>query len=72
MPAFLKYLLRQLAAVCLSFLGITFVVFGSLMLYTPDERASLYISPNTKNPDAVQRAVTRVIEEHHFDEPFLR
>lgn len=72
MPAFLKYLLRQLAAVCLSFLGITFVVFGSLMLYTPDERASLYISPNTKNPEAVERAVARVIQDHHFDEPFLR
>ena len=72
MTAFLKYLLKQLAAVCLSFLGITFVVFASLMLYTPEERADLYLSPNTKNPEAVQRAIAQVIADHHFDEPFLR
>ena len=70
MISILKYFLRKLAALSISFLAITAIIFSSLLLFTPKERASLYLSPNTRNPAAVERMIAQVIETHHFDDPF--
>lgn len=70
MVAFLKFIAKKLITLSLSFLGITAIIFSSLMLYTPAERASLYLSPEIRKPQNAERMAAQIIEAHHFDEPF--
>jgi ABC-type dipeptide/oligopeptide/nickel transport system permease component len=71
----LKFLLRRLLAVPITFLVITAVLYGIIMLSPAETRAQLYFPPRTRTfmPEHIyQNTVDRIIREHHLDESYLQ
>ncbi|MCI0578273.1 MAG: ABC transporter permease [Chloroflexi bacterium] len=69
----LKFLLRRLAAVPITFLVITAVLYSVVMLAAPEERASLYLPPrlpSNMTPERMQQILNVIIEEHGLNDPF--
>jgi peptide/nickel transport system permease protein len=68
----LKYILKKLATLFISFVGLTAAIFASILLFSPESRASLYLSPRpNRSPETTQRLITQYIEEYRLDDPFL-
>lgn len=69
-----KFILRRLAAIPITLLVITAVLYGIVMLAPAEERAILYWPPRTRSnlpanqAEAVQR---RIIEEYGLDDPYI-
>ncbi len=73
--AFLKFLLRRLAAIPITLLVITAALYGIVMLSAPEERASLYFPPRLPSyisPERMAVIVNQIIAEHHLDDPYWR
>lgn len=73
MPPFALFLLRRLIAIPFTLFIMTAILYGILMLATPEERASLYLGPNASpflSPEVLERRVNGIIAEHGLDDPF--
>jgi ABC-type dipeptide/oligopeptide/nickel transport system permease component len=71
----LKFLVRRLLAVPITFLVITAVLYGIIMLSPAETRAQLYFPPRTRTfmPEHIYRnTVNRIIREHYLDRPYLQ
>jgi ABC-type dipeptide/oligopeptide/nickel transport system permease component len=71
----LKFLLRRLLAVPLTFLVITAVLYGIIMLSPAETRAQLYFPPHTRTfmPENIYRnTLNRIIRENYLDRPYLQ
>ena len=68
----IKFVLRRCFSLLFTFIVITALMYACLMIYTPEERASLYLSPRGKprNPESYQQHTENIIERHGLDEPF--
>ncbi len=69
----LKFLLRRALAVPITFLVITAVLYGIIMLSPAETRAQLYFPPRTRPfmPQHIyENTLNRIIEEHHLDDPY--
>jgi peptide/nickel transport system permease protein len=69
----LAFLLRRLAAIPLTFLIITAVLYGIIMLAPPEARAELYLPPNIPrivSAEKMQNFLDRVIAENGLDDPY--
>jgi len=69
-----KFLVRRLVAMPVTFIIITLVLYGVIMLAPLETRIDLYM-PNSQNlstnPQAQERLRQQIIERYHFDEPFI-
>ena len=71
MKHFFTYLVYRLVSISSSFIGITAIVYASLLLFTPEARASLYLSPRgNRTPETTQQLISQFIERYQFDDPF--
>lgn len=67
---FLEFLLRRIVYAALSFVVITMVLYGAVMLVPAEARAQLYI-PKGKGGERISANFVRVmIREHHLDDPY--
>jgi peptide/nickel transport system permease protein len=69
----LKFLLRRLMAVPVTFLVITAVLYGIIMLAPVEARAQLYLPRRSRAfmpLDQMQNAINRVIDEHGLNDPY--
>ena len=60
------YIVRRLLLIVPVLIGVTFLIFGISMLFTPTQRASLYVSTPQQ-----MRDLATVIEKYGLDEPFF-
>ena len=60
------YIIRRLLLLIPVLLGVTFLIFGITMLFTPTQRASLYVS----SPQQM-RDLPAIIEKYGLDKPFF-
>ena len=71
MPPILKYVLRRLLVVPITFFLVTAALYGVIMLTPPETRAQLYLSGGRMDTQqALQRAIDRIIEERGLDDPY--
>jgi len=70
-PPILKYVLRRLLVVPITFFLVTAALYGVIMLTPPETRAQLYLSGGRMDTQqALQRAIDRIIEERGLDDPY--
>ena len=61
----------RLFALFIILIGITALVFASLLQFSPEARATLYLSPRgNRSPETTQRLISQFIEQYQFDDPF--
>lgn len=73
MTPWLRFVLRRLAAIPLSLLIITALLYAVVMLAPPEERATLYLPPNmprVMTPEKLQNVIDTIIAEHGLDDPY--
>jgi ABC-type dipeptide/oligopeptide/nickel transport system permease component len=74
MPPFLQFVIRRFLAIPVSLVIITMVLYGGVMLTSPEARATLYYPPKM-NPNMTEEQMLRfqesIIKRHHLREPFL-
>jgi ABC-type dipeptide/oligopeptide/nickel transport system permease component len=73
MPPLVKFILRRLFFVLISFLLITALLYAGVMLTPPETRATLYIPPNVSKrmtEQAYQNLINHIIESHGLDQPY--
>ncbi len=69
----LPYILRRLAAILISFLIITAVLYGILLLSPPEMRARLYMGPNLRpymTEQQLQNLINSIIDRYGLDDPY--
>jgi ABC-type dipeptide/oligopeptide/nickel transport system permease component len=67
-----RFFLNRLTALIITIIIITALMYACLMLFPPDERASLYLSPRARrSPETLQRLIDNVIERYHMQDPYL-
>ena len=69
-----KFLVRRILAIPITFILITMVLYGVIMLAPVESRIDLYMpdSPKVSNDPAIQaRMKQQVIERYHLDEPYI-
>ena len=69
----LKFLLRRVATIPITFLVVTAVLYGIIMLSPAETRAQLYFPPRTRPfmPDHIyQNTLDRIIRDHGLDDPY--
>ena len=68
LPPLVSFSIRRLVTIPLSLLVITMLLYSSMMLLTPEDRASLYFPPNIRRitPQIIQNYVDR----YHLADPF--
>lgn len=71
MRSFLTHLLRKLITYDLSFLIITAILYGMVMLTPPEDRASLYMAnPGHMTAEQIAAMTERIITKYHLRDPF--
>ena len=75
MKALLIFLARRLAAIPVTLLIITALLYGIVMLAPADERAMLYFPPNgpppfVMTPEKLQNTIDKIIAEHGLNDPY--
>jgi peptide/nickel transport system permease protein len=73
MPPLLKFIIRRLFFVLISFLLITALLYAGIMLTPPETRATLYIPPNLgprMTEEMYQKMIDRIIETHGLNDPY--
>ncbi|NLW72961.1 MAG: ABC transporter permease [Chloroflexi bacterium] len=71
MRSFLTHLLRKLITYALSFLIITAILYGMVMLTPPEDRASLYMAnPGHMTAEQIAAMTERIITKYHLRDPF--
>lgn len=74
MPPFLQFVIRRLAAIPISLVIITMVLYAGVMLTPVEARASLYFPPNM-NPNMTEEQFRRfqesIIRRYHLRDPYL-
>jgi peptide/nickel transport system permease protein len=71
--SFLKYILRRLAAIPITFLVITAVLYAIIMLAPAEERAMLYWPPRTRSnmpQKLIDAKINQIIEENGLNDPY--
>jgi peptide/nickel transport system permease protein len=69
----LKFLFRRALAIPITFLVITAVLYGIIMLAPVEARASLYLPRRSRAfmpPDQERNAINRVIDQHGLSDPY--
>jgi peptide/nickel transport system permease protein len=74
MPPLLRFIILRLLSIPITLFFITAALYGVIMLFPPEVRASHYL-PQRINVEGLSReklqALTaKIIERHHFDEPY--
>jgi peptide/nickel transport system permease protein len=70
-PPILKYFLRRLMVIPVTFFLVTAALYGVIMLTPPETRAQLYLSGGRiDTQQGLQRAIARIIEERGLDDPY--
>ncbi len=70
---FTSYILRRLAAIPLTLLIVTAVIYALIMIADPLERASLYLPPNIPTymtQERMEQVINQIVEEHGLDDPY--
>lgn len=71
-PSVLQFLARRLLYSLASFILITLVLYGGIMLVPPEARAQLYIPKGKEGRLAVsENYVAVIIRDHHLDAPYF-
>jgi ABC-type dipeptide/oligopeptide/nickel transport system permease component len=72
MPPLLRFLMKRLLSIGLSFLVITAVLYGFMMFTSPEDRSTLYFPSNIgkMNEVQIQKMVERIIQQHHLRDPY--
>ncbi len=73
--SFLKFFLRRLAAIPITLLVITAVLYGIVMLAPADERATLYWPPRTRSSMTAEQAEAiqqQIIKEYGLNDPYYQ
>lgn len=70
-----KFVARRLISIPISFLIITMVLYGVIMLAPFETRVSLYMPQSSmldRRPELKEKFRQQVIDRYHFDEPYLK
>ncbi len=59
------YIIRRILLFIPILIGVTLLIFGVLQFFTPEERASAYITGTPKDPSVIYR----IIDKYHLDDP---
>jgi peptide/nickel transport system permease protein len=73
MPPLLKFILRRLFFMLISFLVITAVLYAGIMLIPPETRAELYMPKNFSprmTEEMIQNMIDRIIEHNQLNAPY--
>ncbi|MCA9899358.1 MAG: ABC transporter permease [Ardenticatenaceae bacterium] len=73
--SFLAFALRRLLIIPLTLLVVTMVLYSFFMSVPAEDRASLYLPPNTPRvmtPEKMENLINRIIEENGLNDPFLQ
>jgi len=71
MNDFLKFILKRLAAVPITLLFITLILYGVIMIMPLEARIDLYMPESNSNvPGWEERMRERIVETHHLNESF--
>lgn len=73
MTPWLRFLLRRLAAIPLTLLIITALMYAVVMLAPAEERAALYLPPNmprVMTPEKLQNTIDTIIARHGLNDPY--
>jgi peptide/nickel transport system permease protein len=72
MPPFARFLIRRVIAIPVTFILVTAVLYGLLMLTPPETRASLYMPRNASRMtvQGIRNMTNRIIETHHLNDPY--
>ena len=69
-----KFLIQRILAIPVTFIIITMVLYGIIMLTPINTRIDLYMPDSPKvlsNPEILERTRQQIIERYHLDEPYL-
>ena len=69
----LSFLLKRLAAIPLTFVIITALLYGVFMLSSPEDRAQLYLPPRLPrvlSEETLARRIDTIIEQHGLNDPY--
>lgn len=72
MPPLLRFMLRRILSIPISLLIVTALLYGMIIVTPAAERAELFLPPNFDrlSPQLQQQTLTRIINTHHFNDPF--
>jgi ABC-type dipeptide/oligopeptide/nickel transport system permease component len=73
MPPLLKFILRRLFFMLISFIVITALLYAGVMLIPPETRAELYMPKNLSpriTEEQIQNMIDRIIEHNHLNAPY--
>lgn len=72
MPLFVRFMIRRLFGIPVTFIVVTAVLYAFLMLTPAATRASLYMPRNVArmNAQGIRNMVERIIETHHLNDPY--
>ncbi len=72
MPPFARFLIRRIIAIPVTFILVTAVLYGLLMLTPPETRASLYLPSRVDrmSPQAIKNFIDNTIVTHHLNDPY--
>ena len=74
MPPLLRFIIVRLVSIPVTLLIVTMVLYGFVMLTSPEERATLYfgagIDPERLGPQQIKRYTELIIERYHLREPY--
>jgi peptide/nickel transport system permease protein len=69
--AFLQFLMKRLLAILATLLVITLLLYGFVMLYSPEERAMLYVNKVRETEQGINpNIITGIINRKGFNDPF--
>ena len=67
----LRFILRRALALLVTLIVVTALIYACLMLFTPEERATLYLSPRAnRSPEALEILIEDIIERYHMRDPY--
>jgi len=70
---FLRFLLYRLLSIPVTLLIVSLILYGTAMLFTPEQRASLYLPkslPSNLTEEDLQRLTRLIIRRYHLNAPF--
>lgn len=66
-----RFILRRALALVFTLIIITALIYACLMLFTPEERATLYLSPRSnRDPETLERLIENIIDRYHMRDPY--
>lgn len=72
MSPFVKFIIRRLIAILVSFFIVTAMMYAFLMLTPAETRATLYLPRriDRMSAESIQRMVRQIVETHHLNDPY--